>query len=318
MYSKDLRKAACRLYKRLCSLREVADLFGIGKSTLQRWSTQGIEQKTRQVYSTKVTPAMKTLICDVIDDNPFVTASALKAKILSYTGVGISERLARNAIKACGYTKKRCRSRGGRASKEAVEKYCKSAIAVDPCKCVFIDETYVQYGEHATYGYSKRGARTMRIAKRKYPGLTMTLAMTSDRLVHKTFVKGASNADNFLEFLRGLDAPQEATLVMDNVRFHHSERVRALCASRGWSVLYTPPYSPDFNPIENVFGFLKDRWRKSQPDGRVHAAFADSATPNLLERCVSRAWRLVSQVLETSEGDGPEGAKGSDGVSVTA
>jgi transposase len=44
---------------------------------------------------------------------------------------------------------------------------------------------------------------------------------------------------------------------MDNASFHHSERVKQLCSDAGGKLLYLPPYSPDFNPIEEFFAELK-------------------------------------------------------------
>ena len=51
-------------------------------------------------------------------------------------------------------------------------------------------------------------------------------------------------------------------VVMDNLSSHKGPRVRALIESRGASLLYLPPYSPDFNPIENAFAKLKALLRR--------------------------------------------------------
>ena len=51
---------------------------------------------------------------------------------------------------------------------------------------------------------------------------------------------------------------------MDNASIHHSERVKQMCSDAGVIVVYLPPYSPDFNPIEEFFaelkGFMKRTW----------------------------------------------------------
>lgn len=44
---------------------------------------------------------------------------------------------------------------------------------------------------------------------------------------------------------------------MDNASFHHSERIEEMCLSAGVKLVYLPPYSPDFNPIEEFFAELK-------------------------------------------------------------
>ena len=44
---------------------------------------------------------------------------------------------------------------------------------------------------------------------------------------------------------------------MDNASFHHSEKIRQLCADAGVILVYLPPYSPDYNLIEEFFAELK-------------------------------------------------------------
>jgi len=49
----------------------------------------------------------------------------------------------------------------------------------------------------------------------------------------------------------------EQTIIMDNASFHKSEKTRVLVEQAGCRLLYLPPYSADFNPIEKTFGWLK-------------------------------------------------------------
>ena len=58
-------------------------------------------------------------------------------------------------------------------------------------------------------------------------------------------------------------------VVMDNLGAHRGERVRALVEARGCSLVYLPPYSPDFSPIEEAFSKLKALLRKAKARTRV-------------------------------------------------
>ena len=58
-------------------------------------------------------------------------------------------------------------------------------------------------------------------------------------------------------------------VVMDNLGAHRGERVRALVEARGCELIYLPPYSPDFSPIEEAFGKLKTLLRKAKARTRV-------------------------------------------------
>ena len=53
-------------------------------------------------------------------------------------------------------------------------------------------------------------------------------------------------------------------MVMDNLSSHKGSRVRELIEERGCKVLYLPPYSPDFNPIEEAFAKIKALVRKAE------------------------------------------------------
>ncbi len=52
-------------------------------------------------------------------------------------------------------------------------------------------------------------------------------------------------------------------MVMDNLSAHKSSRIRELIESKGCELIYLPPYSPDFNPIEEAFAKLKALLRKA-------------------------------------------------------
>ena len=79
---------------------------------------------------------------------------------------------------------------------------------------------------------------------------------------------GAYNAEDFVDFLGALAEhfPQvrdgQVTLVMDNAPIHHAAIVRDFMTENGIEHLFLPPYSPDLNPIENVFGMIKRRYRR--------------------------------------------------------
>lgn len=64
----------------------------------------------------------------------------------------------------------------------------------------------------------------------------------------------------------------KSVLVIDNASFHHSERIEQMCSQAGVKLVYLPPYSPDLNPIEELFAelkaFIRRHWEpyKKNPD----------------------------------------------------
>ena len=87
-------------------------------------------------------------------------------------------------------------------------------------------------------------------------------------MVALTSKPGAFKREAFEQFLqeRLLPVlPEGSVLVLDNARIHHGGQVLALVEQAGCSVLYLPPYSPDFSPIELVWGWVKQRVRAVGP-----------------------------------------------------
>jgi transposase len=73
-------------------------------------------------------------------------------------------------------------------------------------------------------------------------------------------VEGSTTSEVFEAYLKHVLAPSlraRQVVVMDNLTAHKDERVRELIEGRGCKLLYLPPYSPDFNPIEEAFAKLK-------------------------------------------------------------
>jgi transposase len=78
-------------------------------------------------------------------------------------------------------------------------------------------------------------------------------------------VQGATNREVFEAYVERVLLPKlrpGQVVVMDNLTAHKGERVRELIEERGCELLYLPPYSPDFNPIEEAFSKIKAVLRK--------------------------------------------------------
>ena len=93
---------------------------------------------------------------------------------------------------------------------------------------------------------------------------TLIAALGIDGVRCSTVVDGAVNGDVFTAFVEQVLVPQLApgdVVVMDNLSSHKVKRVRELIERTGAELRYLPPYSPDLNPIENVFSKIKQLLR---------------------------------------------------------
>ncbi len=134
---------------------------------------------------------------------------------------------------------------------------------------MFLDESGVTTEMTRRYGRAPRGERVPEgVPAGHWRTLTVLAALTTGGVLASMTVESPTDADVFLAYVEQVLCPrlQHGHLViLDNLAPHKHPRVRAFIESRGAHVLYLPPYSPDFNPIEQAWSKLKERLRSAKP-----------------------------------------------------
>jgi transposase len=95
----------------------------------------------------------------------------------------------------------------------------------------------------------------------------MLSSITLEGMGTSLAVEGATNREVFETYVEQILAPtlrRGQVVVMDNLTAHKGERVKELIEERGCKLIYLPPYSPDFNPIEEAFAKIKALVRKAE------------------------------------------------------
>ena len=97
--------------------------------------------------------------------------------------------------------------------------------------------------------------------------MSLLMCISSYGITHYVLKDGAFRSPEFVAFVQELAEQftqlqnRTAYLVMDNARIHHAREAREYLEDNHIRFIYLPPYSPDLNPIENVFAVLKKRYR---------------------------------------------------------
>lgn len=134
-------------------------------------------------------------------------------------------------------------------------------MGVDCTRLVFLDETWAVTNATRRYGRARRGRRLL--AKTPYGHwkvTTFVAALRHDGLTAPMVLDGAIDGRTFLAYVQQVLVPSLSpgdTVVMDNLQSHKVAGVRQAIEAVGASLVYLPPYSPDFNPIELLFSKLK-------------------------------------------------------------
>jgi transposase len=139
---------------------------------------------------------------------------------------------------------------------------------VDAERLVFIDEMGANVSLSPLYAWSRRGLRAYAKAPRNWgKNVTLLASITRKSLGPCLAVEGSTTREVFETYLEHVLAPTlepGQIVVLDNLSSHKGGRVKEIVEGAGCELVYLPPYSPDYNPIEQAFSKVKGLLRKTQ------------------------------------------------------
>jgi transposase len=139
---------------------------------------------------------------------------------------------------------------------------------VDAERLVFVDEMGTNVSLSPLYAWSRKGKRAFGSAPRNWgKNVTLLASVTRRGLGPCLAVEGSTSREVFEAYLEQVLAPTLGpgqVLVMDNLSAHKGGRVKKIVEARGCELIYLPPYSPDFNPIEQAFSKIKGYLRRAE------------------------------------------------------
>ena len=155
---------------------------------------------------------------------------------------------------------------------------------LDPRRLVFIDETWAKTNMAPIRGWAVRGQRLRaRVPYGHWKTLTFLAALRCDRIDAPCVFDGPINGESFAAYVRQILVPTLTpgdVVILDNLGSHKGKAVRAAIRAVGARLLFLPPYSPDLNPIEQVFAKLKHLMRQAA------------------ERTVEATWKRTGSLLD--------------------
>jgi transposase len=155
---------------------------------------------------------------------------------------------------------------------------------IDPRRLVFIDETWAKTNMAPLRGWCSRGKRlNAKVPYGHWKTMTFLAALRCDRIDAPGVFDGPINGLSFQAYVEQCLVPTLKPgdiVILDNLGSHKSKAVRDAVRAVGAKLLFLPPYSPDLNPIEQVFAKLKHLMRKA------------------MERTVEATWKRIGTLLE--------------------
>ena len=138
---------------------------------------------------------------------------------------------------------------------------------------VYLDETGFEATSHRPHGWGKIGCKVHGDRSgNKRPRTSLIAAKRGRQLLAPVLFEGATNANWFNQWLKYHLLPalsNPSVIILDNAAFHKTTPTLRIIDDSPHVLLFLPPYSPDFNPIENDFAILKKRRQFALPSSSL-------------------------------------------------
>ena len=223
--------------------------------------------------------------------SPDLHLSELVGKVQEITGVSVHLSTICRLLAKHGFTRKKIQHVALQRTMELRAAYMASVYVFMEDMFVWVDESGSDSKDQLRqYGYALRGERAVcRKLLVRGKRVSAIAGLSTEGLAALELTDGSVDGDAFYDFVRGSLIPEMnpfdgcspmSVAIMDNCSIHHTQDVADLFQRAGILLIYLPPYSPDLNPIELAFGFVKAYLKEHQDllgfvshTHIVHAAF---------------------------------------------
>jgi transposase len=281
-HSEDYKLSAVKYYlKHNQDMRNTCKIFDCKYQSLARWvktyKKQGnVKRKTRKNKDIKVTPKIVKFIKEYVKKYPTTTLWEFSKIVNKEFKIRLTDKTIYNILHRNKITRKRLRSRYYPEKREGQEKmdletFYNELKKYDYKKTICLDETSIYLNMTHSYGRSKSGTRVIkRTNKYPYKRYNLLCAISYNKVIGWTlyeYVKGGLTKQDILDFYNHYinDKYKNHLIIMDNARIHVSKIIRETIEKSGNSLLYTVPYHPETNAIEEFFSQLKHYIKRQSP-----------------------------------------------------
>ncbi|WP_370123448.1 IS630 family transposase [Bradyrhizobium sp. USDA 329] len=273
--SNDLRERAVKAVESGESCHAVAARFDVAVSSVVKWrqryrATGSVAPGKVGGHRKPVLEPHRAFIVERIRQTPHLTLHGLKDE-LAARGVKVSHHAVWTFLRREGLSFKKTLFALEQGRADVVrrrQRWRSLQDRLDPNRLVFIDETWIKTNMAPLRGWGSKGERLRGFAPHgHWRTLTFLGALRSDQLTAPCVFDGPINGESFRAYVEQqlvkVLKPGDI-VVMDNLGSHKSPTVRQMIRKAGARLWYLPPYSPDLNPIEQVFAKIKHWMRVAQ------------------------------------------------------
>jgi transposase len=287
-YSMDLReRVAAAVDAGEGSQREIAQLFRVSISFVSRLLAQ---RRDRDTLAPKPHGGCPPAVLSQADREQLVRLAqehndATLAQLRQRGGFQCSLTTIWRVLRQHGLTYKKKSQHATEQQRPDVQRkrrsFRKQVQRIDPQRLVFVDETGLTTAMSPTHAWAPRGQRAVGSAPGAWESITLIVGLRADGVSAPLAFRGSTDAPAFESYVEQMLAPQLRAgdvVVWDNLAPHQVSTAKAAVERMGATLLFLPPYSPDFTPIEGMFSKVKMYLRRvaARTEQAVYTALGDA------------------------------------------
>lgn len=275
MWTEERIEIGKRLLESGSSAKDIASLTNVSLRSAQKFVSEYFEKGNFSVSKPGPKPkqkdALKTAIQRILTSDSSLPLSMINDRLpeaLKTSNSSISR-----ALKDLGWSKKRIKTIPmERNSARVLEerKQCVAQISMRPNQdLIFLDETGFNLHCAPKYGWSPLNTvPTVNVPANRGKNISVLATISHEGILNYEVFEGSVDSRIMFEVLSQKILPKltwNSIVIMDNARIHKTNTIKDLFRQRNIPCMYLPPYSPQLNPIEEVFGMVKEKYRKHRP-----------------------------------------------------
>jgi len=282
-HTEDYKQTAVKYYlEHNEDMRNTCKIFNCKFQSLARWveiykQKGNTNRKTRKNHNLKITPEIEKFVKEYVRKYNTTTLWELSKLVNDKYSVQLNDKSIYNILNKHKLTRKRLRSKYYPEKREGQEAgdlktFYEKLNTYDYKRTICLDETSIYLNMKPSYGRSRSGTRVIKKTN-KYPfkRYNMLCAICADKVVGWKLYKditGGLKTQNILEFYDEFikDKYKNYLIIMDNAVIHKSKMIKERIEDNQNHLLYSVPYHPETNSIEEFFSQLKHYIKKESPN----------------------------------------------------
>lgn len=216
-----------------------------------------------------MTPLLiRAIDCIIKREKIFFSCSDLVNILRNQWEISVSRQLVHTVVtRTFGYSFKRTRKRGAKSNQAQLELFSgflrRASCYASHGKLAAVDECGFDQRCNAVYAYAPRGTQAVltfapNSDRRRITMVTAICQGTGSH--HENLVPHSCSSSTFADFLTRAPFPPGTGVILDNAAIHKTREVQAVARRKRIALIFIPPYTPEANPIEMLFGTVKSHF----------------------------------------------------------